>query len=259
MVFDKKDLSPLFLLLLLLAFQACIDDEDGIARDTNAPHIQLIQPKDSSAFYAGQPVPFEAIFEDDMALSEFEIGIHDNFTNHDHGKTQILGWAYKQSFQIEGKKAHERMEIDIPKDAYPGEYHFIVFCLDKAGNQADFVEHTFYINAEASFPEFSLSNLKNTYDYSKPIDFEVKASDEQGIAALKIELLHADDGRYVYSNLIEDEFSAEGYPKSLKRDYRIAASLQGDNIEVGNYQLRIQVNNKAGLQQSKQHTLSISN
>lgn len=240
--------------LMIGLFAACGDDDDngnGDSVDTTPPTIELISPEQDATFEAGGQINFEAIFRDNVALSEYEIDIHDNFDGHGHGKIEAEGWVWKESFEISGTKAEESMTIDIPEDAYPGDYHFIVYCLDAAGNQAEFVEVDIEITSDATPPTLSVTGLKlksdgRHYHSGEPIVFDIESADEQGIEEIEIHL-KADDGRYLYDNHIRGFFRDNDYPTSDRREYRIEADDAGNVIPEGDYELEVEVINIRGL------------
>ena len=125
----------LFMALAAFGFAACSDDET----DTEKPVIQLNEPADHAHFHPGDEIHFDAEFSDNVALKQFKIDIHWG-EGHDHksGQHDDHGheWSYEYIAELQGRNQHVHMHIDIPEDAKHGEYHFLVYCTDEAGNES---------------------------------------------------------------------------------------------------------------------------
>ena len=122
----------------LFALMSCGDDDEVV--DVTAPTITLIEPEMGEEFDAGGEIHFDAIFEDDIALSTYNITIHDNFDGHAHGRLSAEPFAFNQSFTLTGKVDDVHEDIAIPAGTTAGPYHFIVEAIDAAGNSTTFVE-----------------------------------------------------------------------------------------------------------------------
>jgi uncharacterized membrane protein len=123
----------IFVATAYLIITSCSKDK----ADNVKPTINLISPSDHDQFHPGETISFEANFSDDTELSQFKIDIHFN-DGHEH--KSIAGvkqeWDYEHIGELSGKTQNIQMEIEIPEDAAHGEYHFMVFCTDKAGNES---------------------------------------------------------------------------------------------------------------------------
>ncbi|MDR0713524.1 MAG: DUF4625 domain-containing protein [Bacteroidales bacterium] len=122
--------------------------------DTTKPVITLIEPAEDDVLKIGGTVHFEMELEDDVALQSYKVNIHHNFDGHGHEKsdeeTETVPFEYdndKWDTDIAGKKnaSIHHHEISIPENATPGDYHFMVYCTDAAGNEANVV-----VNVELS-------------------------------------------------------------------------------------------------------------
>ncbi|MDR0681336.1 MAG: DUF4625 domain-containing protein [Dysgonamonadaceae bacterium] len=116
--------------------------------DTTKPVIDWEEPVDGDTLQIGNEhgVHFEAEFSDNEALASYRINIHDNFDDHGSHRSSTLEvdpvpFAFDSIWVISGKNfpVHHH-DIFIPKTdkdgrAYAeGNYHFIVYCVDAAGN-----------------------------------------------------------------------------------------------------------------------------
>jgi hypothetical protein len=130
-----KNFKIIFLLLGVAAvgFVACSDEET----DTEKPVIQLNEPADHADFHPGDEIHFDAEFSDNVALKQFKIDIH-WAEGHDHksGQDDDHEWSYEYIGDLDGRNQQVQMHILIPEDAKHGEYHFIVYCTDEAGNES---------------------------------------------------------------------------------------------------------------------------
>lgn len=133
MNFKKYFLSICGVLLISALIVSCSKDDE----DTKKPEIELISPQNHDEFHPGDNIHFEARFSDDTELSEYKIDIHFD-DGHDHKSHKHDGheWHYTYTATLSGKNQMVHHDISIPEDAEHGEYHFMVFCTDKAGNES---------------------------------------------------------------------------------------------------------------------------
>jgi hypothetical protein len=131
----KHRIIVLLGLLIFMGLASCSTDEV----DTERPVIQLNEPADHAHFHPGDEIHFDAEFSDNVALKQFKIDIHWG-AGHDHksGQDDDHGheWSFEHIGELQGRNQHIHMHIDIPEDAKPGEYHFLVYCTDEAGNES---------------------------------------------------------------------------------------------------------------------------
>ncbi|MBP5667386.1 MAG: DUF4625 domain-containing protein [Salinivirgaceae bacterium] len=110
-------------------------------------------PVDCQKFKRGSVIPFEYVFTDDTELGNFNIEIHTNADHHTHSTSavecdadehdhehhaeQVNPWVFNSDFDIpEGQQTYTAtINIDIPADIDPGDYHFMVRLTDQAGWQ----------------------------------------------------------------------------------------------------------------------------
>jgi hypothetical protein len=122
-------------LILLIGFTACNTEE----MDTEIPVITINEPHDHEHFHPGGKIHFDADFSDNVGLKQFKIDIHsgEGHTHKSNGiRLQDNEWSYVYTGDLEGRNKHVHMDITIPEDAKHGEYHFIVYCTDQAGNES---------------------------------------------------------------------------------------------------------------------------
>lgn len=136
---------------LLCALCACSSSDDD-EKDMQQPVITdqgiTANPIDCQVYQRGEAMPFHYVFTDDTELGNFNIEIHNNFDHHTHStssvecaleekKTTVNPWIYNHDFTIPaGQHSYDaKIDIPIPADIDPGDYHFMVRLTDKAGWQ----------------------------------------------------------------------------------------------------------------------------
>jgi len=105
-------------------------------------------PVDCQQFKRGSVIPFHYLLSDNVELGSYNIEVHNNFDHHTHStsaaeceieaeKAPINPWVYNSDFDIpQGQQTYAAIiNIDIPADIDPGDYHFMVRLTDQAGWQ----------------------------------------------------------------------------------------------------------------------------
>lgn len=137
----------------LLSMISCSNDEneDTKINDQKKPEIldgELPNPIDCQQYKRGEIIDFCYTLTDNVELGNFNIEIHHNFDHHSHStsagdcpldakKTPVNPWVYNQDYAIPAglKSYNAKVEIVIPEDIDPGDYHFMIRVTDKAGWQ----------------------------------------------------------------------------------------------------------------------------
>lgn len=194
----------LFFILAVAGFYSCEEDD----ADTQEPVIQLMAPEDGTVLYAGGDIHFEVEFEDDTELRSYKVDIHSNFDGHTHKGTLTAGeghpWSYQQSWDFEPGKKNTHVhhhEIVVPEtiEGEPiatGDYHFMVYCTDAAGNEswvAKAIEIQQPTDTEA--PVFSNINAPATdavFGPDETITISGTVSDNDHLAGLFIAIMPED-------------------------------------------------------------------
>ncbi len=154
----KSKFSILYLLIATMIMGATIclnacsnDNDDPTTNDQEKPKIvdgELPNPIDCQVYKRGEVISFQYTFTDNVELGNFNIEIHNNFDHHTHStsagdcpldpkKSPVYPWVYNQDEIIPaGLKSYDaKVNITIPKDIDPGDYHFMIRVTDKAGWQ----------------------------------------------------------------------------------------------------------------------------
>ncbi len=137
----KYNFLTYIILMFIVVFSSC-SKNDG---DTQKPEILIDEPFDGQVLFAGDDLHFEAYFLDNMELKSYKIDIHPNEDGHDHKSTDDEGeWSFQKSWDFEPGQRNIQVnhhEIVIPSmidgvAIHTGDYHFLVYCTDKAGNES---------------------------------------------------------------------------------------------------------------------------
>ena len=135
--------------ILTLSFNACGKDDD---KDMTPPVISTegitANPVNCQQYHPGDVIPFHYVMSDDQELGAYNIEVHNNFDHHTHSTTSVEcpmdaqkqpqnPWVYNRDFSIPaGQSRYEaRVDIEIPADIDPGDYHFMIRLTDRAGWQ----------------------------------------------------------------------------------------------------------------------------
>lgn len=116
---------------------------------------------------SGQPVELHLRFQDDKALAQYKIDIHNNFDCHTHGRlaaTQATPWQQLEVKDITGKEALVTYSVQVPTDPLAGNYHMLIQCLDAVGNEAPFLELDLVISNTADMTPPVLTLRSPTQD-----------------------------------------------------------------------------------------------
>jgi len=139
------------MLLGVLFFTGCSSSDDDFT-DTVSPEIdQSIPgafPLSCSQVQRGETFTFKVRFTDNLELGSYGIDIHNNFDHHNHDtetgncpmdpvKTPENPFVLIKNQSIPGglKTYDAEMEIEVPADVDPGDYHFMIKVTDKTGWQ----------------------------------------------------------------------------------------------------------------------------
>ncbi len=148
----KKVKNYVFLILLIILFNACEKDEDI---DTEKPEIDLSLadafPVQCDTIYFGETFEFKALFSDNVELGSFSIDIHNNFDHHSHStevsecepepdKDPVNPYLFINDYDIPVSlnEYETAVFITVPSgdgtSLYDeGDYHFYISLTDKEG------------------------------------------------------------------------------------------------------------------------------
>ncbi len=135
---------------LISVFAVSCDKEEN--SDTTKPVINLESPAEGDTLHAGDDygVHFAMELSDDVALASYKVNIH-NAAGHTHSvdmraEHEHESFEYNKVWEdvagLLNKYIHHH-EIVIPASAEHGEYHFMVYCTDEAGNELYVVRNVY--------------------------------------------------------------------------------------------------------------------
>ena len=149
----KKYIYMSLTMALILGLWACGNDDE--VKDMTPPTITdtgiTCNPINCQVYHRGEVIPFRYVFTDNVELGNYNIEIHSNHDHHTHSTeaveceehehheevTPTNPWIYNQSFSIPAgsQSFSAQVDIPIPQDIDPGDYHFMIRVTDQAGNQ----------------------------------------------------------------------------------------------------------------------------
>ena len=126
--------------------------KSGEPTDTEYPVIDAQYagafPRQCATVVRGETVVFRTRFSDNVALGSFSLDVHNNFNHHNHStevqacdmdpkKEPETPFRYLKTFDIPGapKTYEAELEIEVPADVDPGDYHFVIKVTDQQGWQ----------------------------------------------------------------------------------------------------------------------------
>jgi len=134
---------------MCLLLVACSRDESE--KDLDKPVIETDSeslPQNCQVYAKGEEIPFRHTFTDNKGLGSYNIEIHHDFNDHAHStdfddclpgekKDPVKPWVYNQDFSIPDcvLRYNANVDIPVPEDIDPGDYHFMIRVTDKAGWQ----------------------------------------------------------------------------------------------------------------------------
>src|SRR5690606_16994892 len=94
------------------------------------------------------------------------------------------------------------LPIPVPQDAAAGPYHFLLYCIDKEGNEADFVEIIFNVRntSDTIAPQLALNSPNNNFQISKgtPISISGTASDNMQLRKIEIKARRLNAANFLF-------------------------------------------------------------
>lgn len=247
--------SGITLLAAISLLSACKDDENGEIIDTTPPTISGVEHE--MTVEPGEEFDLEFVLEDDIALGEARIDIHDDFDAHDHEGGRMMVTPFEYTTILDEMRGETRyvahVHIDIPADAATGPYHLQINYTDNAGNEGELFISGFEISDPTLSPGITITNFGP--------DEELEPN-EEGILYLEGTIEDADgldevhimvsEEHEEHSNgrtkeeviLYDQEWELDGATIFNLQDIDPAIDLSG--AEAGHYELRIMARDTQG-------------
>ena len=134
-----------------LAFAACNGEDCDMDKPAITTEGITASPSECDSYERGDTIRFCYRMTDNMELGNFNIEVHGNHDHHTHSTSDIEcehegeeehhntenPWVFNQDYQIpDGLRDYTaHVDIAIPTDVDPGDYHFMIRLTDKAGWQ----------------------------------------------------------------------------------------------------------------------------
>lgn len=144
--------NSLLLLAGVLFLTSCSSD-DTEEKDQEKPEINIAYeggfPEPCVALVQGETYTFKAKVTDNISLAAYSLDIHHNFDHHTHDDQQgdceleavkqpVNPWIFMENYAIEGGVSSYEISIEltIPQDIDPGNYHCSYSVTDQTGWQS---------------------------------------------------------------------------------------------------------------------------
>ncbi len=182
---------------LILGLTACGDNDVDITPPTfetitytPAPVTAEICGSDESTVFlltGGDQITFDVLFEDNNALSEYKVDIHNNFDCHGHGggsapavvvpnvDNLTTDWTVLDINELSGTSSSIKRTLRVPENVTAGNYHFHIQVIDEVGN-------------DSPFANFNSIKIKNPLDDTPPV-FSIDEPANRSFSAKKGEVI----------------------------------------------------------------------
>ena len=132
-------ITAILSMTLVLTSTSCSKDDE--ISDTTKPTITITEPENDKEILIGDKngMHIEMDLSDNVMLKSYKIEIHNNFDHHSHtSRSTTTDFTFNKSYDIsENRNIHiHHHDVMVPDNTTPGEYHLIIYCTDKAGNEA---------------------------------------------------------------------------------------------------------------------------
>lgn len=138
----------LIIFVILTGLLSCENNVDDIYPEIDLSASNAF-PQNCDTIFRGESFHFIAAFSDNVELGSYSLEVHNNFDHHTHSteekacdfhedKEAINAWFYLEQYSIPAaSQAFDAdVEITVPDDIDPGDYHFQIRLTDHEGWQA---------------------------------------------------------------------------------------------------------------------------
>jgi len=126
--------GALVVALFMTALLAASCKKDDV--DNTKPTIVINEPEEEEQFALGSELHLDVDFTDNVELHQYKVDIH-SAEGHIHKSTSEK-WVFEKVYDLSGmKNKNVHALIDIPATIDTGDYHVIIYCTDKAGNESN--------------------------------------------------------------------------------------------------------------------------
>lgn len=249
-----------YISICTLLLSACDSGSEDEKPDTQVPSISL---EDSNPGYSTdnicglpethvfpllseQTLEIDLHFTDDKELSQYKIDIHHNFDCHSHGRRSETGepWFVARIEKLEGKEQQITERLTVPANVAAGDYHLLVYCLDKVGNEAQPLVYSMKIRNrnDTQHPTLTLTSPTQdgiTLKRGDSFSFQGTVADDSDLTEGRIELFYYDPSNTLFTvnQYLFPEDTGKGY------DFSIPYTVEATS-ETGLYQYHIKVYDK---------------
>lgn len=153
-----------------------------------------------------QTLELDLHFTDDVELSQYKIDIHHNFDCHTHGRVSEVGepWFVARIVKLEGRDQQVTERLTVPANVTAGNYHLLVYGLDKVGNEAEPLVYSMKIKNknDTQNPVLTLTSPATggmTVKRGASFSFEGTVADDSDLADGRMELFYHDPSNTLFT------------------------------------------------------------
>ncbi len=213
----KKSLKFLSFFLAVSAFFSSCDDDASEVVDVTAPSISDVQYPETVEPGTALVIRFK--LQDETALGQVRIDIHDDFDGHEHENARIKANPFEYSNVLETMRGEREFTVEetinIPADAATGPYHLQIRYFDAAGNEGESYVGEFEVTSESSSPLITITNfgadeeleLTVNEDGTKVLYLEgsIESRTAGGLEEVHITVQHEEEGGHSHGRILHDE------------------------------------------------------
>lgn len=219
-------MKRLFLILLttIVVGTGC---NDNISSDEDKPTITSVNFLNGYTIPAGDSLNVRMTFEDNVALSEAFVEIHDNFEGHKHQKANTK-FATSTILNLEGTSDTKTAEYLLPANAAAGPYHFNVSALDADGNRSDTKVFSFLISQPGQ-PVFK--SMVKELTVSTKTDFTIEFEVSDDIDLKEVSYVIEDEQNHSAGSLFDGDIDLDG-PDDTSFTFKQTFSVHSTSNEL---------------------------
>ncbi|MFT5513815.1 MAG: hypothetical protein ACI8SE_002226 [Bacteroidia bacterium] len=160
-------------------------------QDETKPYISSVNFLGGNEIQAGDSLNVRLTFQDNIALSEAFVEIHDNFEGHKHQKVNTK-FASSAILLLEGESDAKTANFLVPANAASGPYHMNLSVIDLEGNQSDVKVLSFSI-LQDNQPKFKSMVAELSVSRGDQFNISFDVEDETDLKEISYVILDHDD------------------------------------------------------------------
>lgn len=129
-------MKSIFISLVAISLLMAAGCSDNGTSDEDKPTITSVNFLNGNSIEAGDSLNIRISFNDNIALSEAFVEVHDNFEGHKHKKVNTK-FSASEILTLNGTSDAQVVNLIVPANAAAGPYHVEISALDAEGNRSE--------------------------------------------------------------------------------------------------------------------------